>query len=171
VSVGVHGQRQLGPIVFLSVLDDRVWMAITQHAVVFANLVVTQLQFKTSNSFYNVSLALATLGPPPIHRFCLAKKCRRGRSCDKYSHATVHYKTLYMYSLQIPIRTFPSEGRTTWVRRYCNISKGFDAYCTAITSQYVLIRTMNLISQMTRQARFPMQNVIPRARRAASLDY
>jgi hypothetical protein len=28
--------------------------------------------------------------------------------------------TLYKYSLLNPIRAFPSEGRTTWVRRYCN---------------------------------------------------
>jgi hypothetical protein len=55
-----------------------------------------------------------------------------------------------MYSLLIPIRAFPSDGRTTWVRRYCNISKGFDAYCTTITSRYVHVRTVNLTSQMTR---------------------
>jgi hypothetical protein len=53
-----------------------------------------------------------------------------------------------MYSLLVLIRAFPSEGRTTWVRRYCNTSKGR--------------RTANLTSQMTRQARFPMQNVIPK---------
>jgi hypothetical protein len=51
-----------------------------------------------------------------------------GYECDQYSHATVHCMTLYMYSLLIIIRAFPSEGRTTWVRRYYNISKGFDAY-------------------------------------------
>jgi hypothetical protein len=27
-----------------------------------------------------------------------------------------------MYSLLIPIRAFPSEGRTSWVRRYCNLA-------------------------------------------------
>jgi hypothetical protein len=75
-----------------------------------------------------------------------------------------------MYSLLIPIRAFPSEGRTTWVRRYWNISKGSDAYCTASTSRDVHVRTDNLTSHTTRQARFPMQNVIPHARRAASLD-
>jgi hypothetical protein len=37
--------------------------------------------------------------------------------CDDYSLATVHCRTLYMYSLLIPIRAFPSEGRSTWVRR------------------------------------------------------
>jgi hypothetical protein len=31
--------------------------------------------------------------------------------------------TLYKYSLLIPIRAFPSEGRTTRVRRYCNIAR------------------------------------------------
>jgi hypothetical protein len=40
--------------------------------------------------------------------------------CDKYSPLTIHYMTLYMYSLLIPVRAFPSEGRRTWVRRYCN---------------------------------------------------
>jgi hypothetical protein len=47
--------------------------------------------------------------------------------CDEYSLATVHCRTLYMYSLLILIRAFPSDGRTTWVRRYCNVSKGSDA--------------------------------------------
>jgi hypothetical protein len=28
-----------------------------------------------------------------------------------------------MYTLLIPIRAFPSEGRTTWVRRYCDLAK------------------------------------------------
>jgi hypothetical protein len=28
-----------------------------------------------------------------------------------------------MYSLLIPIRDFPSEGRTTWARRYCNLAR------------------------------------------------
>jgi hypothetical protein len=70
--------------------------------------------------------------------------------CDEYSHATVHYITLYKYSLLIQIRAFSSDGCTTWVRRYCNISKGFDAYCTTSTSRYVLVRTVNLTSQMTR---------------------
>jgi hypothetical protein len=31
--------------------------------------------------------------------------------------------TLYIYSLLIPIRAFPSEGRTTWVRRYSNLAR------------------------------------------------
>jgi hypothetical protein len=75
---------------------------------------------------------------------------------DEYSHATIHCKTLYKYSLLILIRAFPSEGRTTWVRRYCNISKGSNAYCTTCTSRYVLVRTVNLTCEMTRQARFPM---------------
>jgi hypothetical protein len=30
--------------------------------------------------------------------------------------------TLYMYWLLIPIRAFPSKGRTAWVRRYCYIA-------------------------------------------------
>jgi hypothetical protein len=48
-------------------------------------------------------------------------------------------------------------------------SEDFDAYCTTNTSRYVQIRTINLTRKMTRQARFLMQNVIPKARRAASL--
>jgi hypothetical protein len=63
-----------------------------------------------------------------------------------------------MYSLLISIRAFPSEGRTTWVRRYCNISKGSHAYYTTSTSWYVQVRTINLASHMTRQAKFPVQN-------------
>jgi hypothetical protein len=70
--------------------------------------------------------------------------------CDEYNHATIHYRTLYMYSLLISIRDFPSDGRSTWVRRYCNISKGSDAYCTTSNSRYVKVRTLNLTSQMTR---------------------
>jgi hypothetical protein len=46
-----------------------------------------------------------------------------GDECDEYSPATIHYMTLYMYSLLIPIRDFPSEGRTTWVRRYCKLAR------------------------------------------------
>jgi hypothetical protein len=48
---------------------------------------------------------------------------RGGYECDECSHATIHCKTLYMYSLLIPIRAFPSEGRTLWVRRYCNLAR------------------------------------------------
>jgi hypothetical protein len=70
--------------------------------------------------------------------------------CDEYCHATLHCMTLYMYSLLIPIRAFPSDARTTWVRRYYNIHKGYDAYCTTITSWYVQVRTYNLTSQKTR---------------------
>jgi hypothetical protein len=88
-------------------------------------------------------------------------------TCDEYSPATVHCKTLYMYSLLIPIRAFPSEGRTTWVRHYCNISKGSNAYCTTSTSRYVQVRIVNLTSQITRQARFSMHNVIPHIGRDA----
>jgi hypothetical protein len=62
--------------------------------------------------------------------------------------------TLYIYSLLNPIRAFPSDGRTTWVRRYCNIHKGFDAYCTTNTSWYVQVRTFNLTSHMTRLSEF-----------------
>jgi hypothetical protein len=36
-----------------------------------------------------------------------------GSYCDEYSHATVHFRTLYKYSLLISIRAFPSDGRTT----------------------------------------------------------
>jgi hypothetical protein len=68
--------------------------------------------------------------------------------CDEYSHATLHCRPLYMYSLLILIRAFPSDGRTRWVRR--NISKGSDAYCTTRSCRYVHARTVNLISQMTR---------------------
>jgi hypothetical protein len=32
--------------------------------------------------------------------------------CDEYSHATLHYMTLYKYSLLIPIRAFPTDGRS-----------------------------------------------------------
>jgi hypothetical protein len=77
-------------------------------------------------------------------------------NCDEYIHAIVHYITLYNYSLLITIRAFPSEGRTMWVRRYCNIAR-------------VLMRNVNLTSHMTRQARFPIHNVIPQTGRAASL--
>jgi hypothetical protein len=70
--------------------------------------------------------------------------------CDEYSHATVHCWTLYKYSLLIPIRAFPSDGRTTWVRRYGNIHKEFDAYYTTSTFRYVQVRTVNLTSQKTR---------------------
>jgi hypothetical protein len=55
-----------------------------------------------------------------------------------------------MYSLLIPIRAFPSDGCTTWVRRYCNISMDSDAYCTTNTSRYVQVRTINLTSHITR---------------------
>jgi hypothetical protein len=91
-----------------------------------------------------------------------------GYEYDEYSLATVHYMTLYMYSLLIPIRAFPSEGRTTWVSRYSNISKGSDAYYTTITSRYVHVRTFHLTSQMMPQARYPMHNVIPPTGRDAS---
>jgi hypothetical protein len=43
--------------------------------------------------------------------------------CDEYNHATVEYKTLYMYSLLITIRDFSSEGRTMWVRHYYNLAR------------------------------------------------
>jgi hypothetical protein len=101
-----------------------------------------------------------------VHLASITKSIQR--FCDEYCPAIVHYKTLYMFSLLIPIRAFPSEGRTTWVCRYCNISKGSCAYCTTITSRYVQVRTVNLTSQMTRQARFPMHNVIPHTGRHAS---
>jgi hypothetical protein len=34
-----------------------------------------------------------------------------GYECDEYILATIHCMTLYMYSLLIPIRAFPSDGR------------------------------------------------------------
>jgi hypothetical protein len=49
--------------------------------------------------------------------FCL------GGGCDEYSPATVHCKTLYMYSLRIPNRAFPHDGRIlvgTSLLQYCN---------------------------------------------------
>jgi hypothetical protein len=92
--------------------------------------------------------------PQAIH-MCITVHCKK-----------VQCKTLYKYSLLTTIRAFPSEGRTTWVRRYC---KGSYAYCTTTISQYVQVSTINLTGQMTRQARFPMQNVISWTRRAASL--
>jgi hypothetical protein len=42
----------------------------------------------------------------------------------------------------------------TWVRRYCNIHKGVDAYSTTSTSRYVHVRTVNLTSHMTRLSEF-----------------
>jgi hypothetical protein len=72
------------------------------------------------------------------------------RLCVEYSHVTVHYMTLYIYSLLNAIRALPSDERTTWVRRHCNIRKGSDAYCTTNTSWYVQVRTFSLTSQMTR---------------------
>jgi hypothetical protein len=102
-----------------------------------------------------------TLGPMKCHthanKLVVRAGMRIGKSigvsphmCDEYSPVTLHYMTLYMYSLLNPIRTFPSDGCKTWVRRYFNIHKGFDAYCTTNTSWYVQVRTVNLISQMTR---------------------
>jgi hypothetical protein len=58
--------------------------------------------------------------------------------------------TLYRYLLLIPNRAFPTDGRTMWVRRYCNISKDSDAYCTTNTFRYVHVRTDNLTSHKTR---------------------
>jgi hypothetical protein len=55
-----------------------------------------------------------------------------------------------MYSLLILIRAFPSDGRTTWVRRYYSISKGSDAYYTTSTFRYVHVRTINLTSETRR---------------------
>jgi hypothetical protein len=56
--------------------------------------------------------------------FCvsLASPCSFA-PCDEYNHVTVHRMTLYMYSLLNPIRAFPSEGRTSWVRRYRNLAR------------------------------------------------
>jgi hypothetical protein len=82
----------------------------------------------------------------------------RAGFCDEYIPTTIHCMTLYRYSLLIPISAFPSEGRTTWVRRYSNVSKGSHAYRTTSTSRYLHVRTVNLTSQMTRQARFPMHH-------------
>jgi hypothetical protein len=43
--------------------------------------------------------------------------------CDEYNPATIHCTALYKYSILILIRAFPSEGRTTWVRRYRDIAR------------------------------------------------
>jgi hypothetical protein len=59
-----------------------------------------------------------------------------------------------MYSLLILIRAFHRTDVQTWVRRYYNIHKGANAYCTTITSRYVHVRTVNLTSQMTRLSKF-----------------
>jgi hypothetical protein len=42
VSIGVHGGRVPGPIVLLSVMDGRSMMAVRQHWVQFADIVVIQ---------------------------------------------------------------------------------------------------------------------------------
>jgi hypothetical protein len=58
------------------------------------------------------------------HRGCPHDLSRGGGyECDEYIHASLHCMALYMYSLLIPTRAFPSEGRTTWVRRYCNLAR------------------------------------------------
>jgi hypothetical protein len=46
-------------------------------------------------------------------------------------------------------------------------SEGSDAYCTTSTSRYVKVRTVNLTSETTREARFRMHNVIPQTGRDA----
>jgi hypothetical protein len=48
---------------------------------------------------------------------------RGGYECDDYSLVRVHCKTLYMYSLLNLVHGIPSEGRTSWVRRYCSLMR------------------------------------------------
>jgi hypothetical protein len=43
--------------------------------------------------------------------------------CVEYGPTTVHDMTLYNHSLLNAIRAFPSEGRKTLVRRYCNLAR------------------------------------------------
>jgi hypothetical protein len=88
----------------------------------------------------------------------------RVQSCNNILHDIVHVLVTNSNSCF-------SIGRTYNVgTSLLQISEGFDAYCTTSTSRYVHVRTINLTSEMTRQASFPMQNVIPQARRAALLD-
>jgi hypothetical protein len=93
------------------------------------------------------------------------------RRCDEYNHVKVHYIKLYKYSLLNTIRAFPSEGRTTWVRRYNNLASFLMRTLLPVPPGTHKVRTLNPTNQMTRQARFPMQNAIPRTGRAASLVY
>jgi hypothetical protein len=55
--------------------------------------------------------------------YSLAFQIHHPCMCDECDPATIHRKTVYMYSLLFPIRAFPSEGRTSWVRRYCNLAR------------------------------------------------
>jgi hypothetical protein len=50
-----------------------------------------------------------------------------GYECDEYNPATVHCRTLYMYSLLIPIRAFSSDGRTHMGTSLLQYSLGADA--------------------------------------------
>jgi hypothetical protein len=54
---------------------------------------------------------------------CASRLGERKGECDEYSRATIHCKTSYMYTILIPIHAFPSQRRTTWVCRYCNLAR------------------------------------------------
>jgi hypothetical protein len=65
----------------------------------------------------------------------------------EYSHVTVHYKTLYKYSLLLQFVLFHRKDVLRgWLRRYCKSSKGTYAYCTTSTSHYVHVCTFNFSS-------------------------
>jgi hypothetical protein len=52
VSLGVLGRRVPGPIVFLSVREGRVLMAVRHESVHFADIVVVQFQFQYTELDY-----------------------------------------------------------------------------------------------------------------------
>jgi hypothetical protein len=58
------------------------------------------------NEVYRTTASQEFLETPEWHKF-----------------AKTHYMIVCMYSLLIPVRAFPSERRTTWVRRYCNFAR------------------------------------------------
>jgi hypothetical protein len=86
--------------------------------------------------------------------------------CDEYSHATIRYMTLYMYSLLVPIRDSYSAGTSP-----PQLNKGFDAYCTISTSRYAQVRIVKLTNHTTRRTRSPMLNEVSNAGQGASLVY
>jgi hypothetical protein len=66
------------------------------------------------------------LGPPPVAIMSLPLPCETSYY-DYNPAAIVHFMKFYMYSSQIrSVLSIPSEGRTTWVRRCCNLAKGVD---------------------------------------------
>jgi hypothetical protein len=89
----------------------------------------------------------------------------RVRSCSNTLHDIVQV-------LVTKYNSCFSIGRTYDVgTSLLQFGEGSAAYFTTSTSRYVQARIVNLTSQATRQARFRMENVIPRTGRAASLDY